>query len=169
MEIPIAELAKRPPQDLYLRRFVNGVVPEVLEILPARAQMTAMQVPADAACMISVQTDGDTQIYHVLLPENLIVRPVDWRRFAYDHEKVVNLLSVCARDNLAPLVFAPNSDEVRKQAETNLMVALGDLSSIFDTKSVRCEWECIDEISRIVTTLKGEHKNGECIEYRFLV
>jgi len=117
-------------------------------------------------------TEEDTQIYSVVLPDGLTVRPVDWRRFAYDHAKVTELLSRCIRDNLQALDFVtfgvwPWSDEQRTFAETTLMVALADLSSIFDIESVRFERH---EDGSLLTTIEGAHKNGEhktcCISFQ---
>ena len=119
------EPAKRPPPYLVLRRFEH----EAVELLPVNARTAAVQDSEAAACRIAVSTDGDTQVFSVNLPESLRVRPVDWRRFAYDHEKVAELLSLCVRDNWLQLIFEPWSDDLRQHAETIMMLALGDLSS----------------------------------------
>ena len=152
------EHAKCPPLTLVLRRFEH----EVVELLPANPPMGALPDQAAAACRIGVRTDGDTQIYHVVLPDHLMVRPVDWKRFSYDHTKVKELLLSCVRDNLLPLGIEPWSEAQKERAEITLRLALGDLSSMFDLKSVRCECQ---EGGRVRTTIEGEHKNGERLSY----
>jgi hypothetical protein len=161
--------AIRPPVHILLRRFVIGAVPEALEIMPTNDRIAPAQDPPEAICRISVMTEGDTQIYSVFLPQGFLIRPADWRRFAYDHARVTELLSLCVRDNLQGLDFVtfgvwPWPDEQREYAETTLMVALADLSSIFDAKSVRFERH---EEDSILTTIDGEHKNGEHGSYCF--
>jgi hypothetical protein len=44
------------------------------------------------------------------------------------------------------------------------MTALRDLSTIFDIKSLRCEY-ILD--GAVATTIEGEHKNGESRVYCF--
>jgi hypothetical protein len=158
---------ERQPAHLVLRRFVRRQAPEVLELMPSNAQIATIQDQADAVCRISVMTEGDTQAYSIHLPESLMVRPVDWRRFAYDHARVAELLSSCVRDNLEALgsvLFEPRplSDEQREGAEATLRLALSDLSSIFDVNSVRCE---SGEDGAFLVTVAGEHKNGETRSY----
>ncbi len=152
------EHAKHPPLAIVLRRFKN----EVVELLPANTQMSADEASASAVLRIRTGTDGDHVVYHVLLPDTLTVQPVDWRRFAYDHSKVAELLSVCVRDNVLPMIFEPRSDDLREVAETTLTVALGDLSSVFDVLSVRCE---SPEPPGLLVTIEGEHKSGERRSY----
>ena len=157
---------------LVLRRFVRGQVPEVLELVPVNAATPTVQSQTDAACRISVMTDGETQVYNILLPERLTVRPVDWRRFAYDHARVAEFLEVCIRDNLGSMesvIFGtrPLSDERRDETEATLRLALSDLGSIFDVTSVKCESR-VD--GTLLVTIAGEHKNGEnrtfCVCFR---
>lgn len=158
--------------NIVLRRFVPGVKPEVIEVMHPNGCLTDPSDPADAVCRLSVMTEGDTQIYSVALPEGFIVRPVDWRRFAYDHAKVAELLSQCVHDNLQALDFVasgfrPWSDEQRAFAEDTLTTALADLSSIFDSKSVRLEFP---EDGTLLTVVEGEHKNGDhkiyCVSFQ---
>jgi len=154
------ENEKLPPLSLVLRRFEN----ECLELLPANAEIAALQGSAAAACRITAKTDGNTQIYRIFLPESLIVCPVDWRRFAYNHAKVVELLACCVRDNFLPLHFEPWSEDLKSHAENTMTLALGDLSSIFDLKSVHCEHP---EGNRFLVSIEGEHKNGEISTLHF--
>ena len=150
--------AKRPPLSLVLRRFEH----EVVELLPADPPTAAPTDPAAAACRLDVRVEGDTRVYHVVLPANLIIRPVDWRRFSYDHEKVKELLSLCVRDNLPLVGFEPWSDAQKARVETALRSALRDLSSVFDLESVNCDGR---EDSRLLATIEGTHKNGERRSY----
>ncbi len=53
-----------------------------------------------------------------------------------------------------------------KEVEATLMVALGDLSSLFDLESLRAE---LKEGSTMQITLRGEHKNGERKTYCVVV
>jgi hypothetical protein len=76
--------------------------------------------------------EGETLVYSLTLPHGTMVRPVDWRRFAYDHSKVAELLGVCVRDNLRTFIFAPWSAAQSYAAEAALTAALGGLSSIFE-------------------------------------
>lgn len=149
------EQARSQPVSLVLRRFKN----EGIELLAADAE-PATQKSERTACRIESRTDGDTQIYSVLLPGNFTVLPVDWRRFAYDHAKVSELLSLCVQDNLLPLSFEPWSDLLRTRIEATVTVALGDLSSVFDAQSARCEPECLQGSGARVI-VEGEHKNGK--------
>jgi hypothetical protein len=149
------EQARGQPLSVVLRRFKN----EGVELSAADAEPTT-QNSERATCRIESRTDGETQIYSVLLPSDFTVLPVDWRRFAYDHAKVSELLSLCVQDNLLPLGFEPWSDLLRERIEATITVALGDLSSVFDAQSVRCEFECLQGSgARII--IEGEHKNGE--------
>jgi hypothetical protein len=141
-----------------LRRFEN----EAVELFTTNEQGSAGHRPGDSSCRIAATPEGDTLVYSLTLPQSLMVRPVDWRRFAYDHSKVAELLAVCVRDNFLSLRFAPWSEDQRKIAETTLMAALGDLSSIFEVTSVRCENL---EGGRLLTTISGSHKNGEVKNY----
>jgi len=43
-------------------------------------------------------------------------------------------------------------------------LALGDLNSVFDLKSVRCESR---EDAGVVITIEGEQKNGQLVNYSF--
>jgi hypothetical protein len=156
------ENVKRPRRRIVLRRFANGLGTEVIELLPGNAPMAAGQDPADAACTLSAWTEGEFCIYTVDLPENLMVRPVDWRRFAYDHAKVEALVSLCVRDNLREVLFEPWSERLRERVETTLMLALDDLRSVFETRSVRCEG---GPDGTIRVTIEGEHKNAEYRSY----
>ena len=142
--------AKRPTLDIALRRFEN----ELVEL--------SFSGPAAAACRIAARADGDAQVYWVHLPAGVAVLPGDCRRVAYDHEKVAELLAQCARDNLAPLGFEPWSEELKERIEATLPVALGDLRSVFETHSVRCERS---GEGRLLITVEGEHKNGESAAY----
>lgn len=148
------------PRSLVLRRFEN----EAIELLPADRQLAAVEDSAGGTCRIAANTDGGVPIYHVLLPDSLAIRPVDWRRFAYDHVKVSELLSLCVRDNLIPLSVEAWSEELRQCIETTLTLALGDLNSVFDLKSVRCE---SGEDVGVVIKIEGEHKNGQLMNYSF--
>jgi hypothetical protein len=152
------EHAKHPPLSLVLRRFEN----EVVELLPANPPTAGESDPAAAACRIDVRAEVDTRVYHVVLPDYLMVRPVDWRRFSYDHEKVQELLSRCVRDNLPQVGFEPWSEAQKARVEATLRLALGDLSSLFDLESVDCEAR---EDNRLLATIEGAHKNGERRSY----
>jgi hypothetical protein len=92
-----------------------------------------------------------------------MVRPVDWRRFAYDHSKVAELVAVCVRDNLRSFSFAPWSEDQKEAAETTLTAALGDLGLIFEVASVRCESR--EGGSWLLATINGNHKNGVVKNY----
>jgi hypothetical protein len=160
------------PVNIVVRRLLTGSNPEVVELMPANSWSEDVLDTVNAVCRISSVTDGDTQIYSVSLPKGFVVRPVDWRRFAYNHDKVAELLSRCIQDNLLALDFVafavrPWSDEQRALAENTLTMALADLGSIFDTKSVRFEFH---EDGTLLTVIEGEHKNGDhklyCVSFQ---
>lgn len=146
----------RPPLTIVLRRFEN----EALELFTTNAP--AGPEPGDAPCRIAATPEGETLVYHLTLPPGLMVRPVDWRRFAYDHLKVAELVAVCVRDNLRSFSFAPWSEDQKEAAETTLTAALGDLGLIFEVVSVRCE---SSEGARLLATVNGSHKNGVVKNY----
>jgi hypothetical protein len=117
-----------------LRRFRH----ETIEII--QATNTASSTASRPIGRVSSYTEEEAQIFAVLLADDYRVRPVDWRRFAHDHAKVKELLSTCIHDNLKTLMFEPWSEDVKQRTETQITAALRDLTSIFDTKSVQCDF-----------------------------
>jgi hypothetical protein len=88
-----------------LRRFPH----EPIEIIQARDSMSP---EANRTSGFSSNTAGGMQVYDVHLADGAQVKPVDWRRFAYDHAKVKELLSSCIQDNLNVFMFYPVSAEL---------------------------------------------------------
>jgi hypothetical protein len=58
-----------------------------------------------------------------MLPDSYAVRPVDWRRFALDEQKMRELLAQCVLDNSAEALFDPLSSEQADRALPLLMPA----------------------------------------------
>lgn len=141
---------------IVLRRLLPPGQPIELvgSIAPAKAD-SAEQLH----CEVQSREEGTFQIYSVRLPDSVTIRPGDWRQFAYDHQKVLELVTQCVRDNLNMPVFEPWpwSSDAKAEVENCLPRALYDLSSVFDLKSVTCEFE--DDL--IVVQVEGEYKNGQ--------
>ncbi|MFT3896367.1 MAG: hypothetical protein QM719_01485 [Thermomonas sp.] len=155
----------RESLSLVVRRFI--VPPESIELAIANADAAGR--PSET-CRIWCREDDDaagTAIYSVTLPECMSIRPVDWRRFAYDHENVASLVARCANDNFGPVYCDLRfpSEAFTSRLEFVLAHALRDLNSIFDLGSVKCEMQ---QGSRLLMQITGEYKNGEattiCIE-----
>lgn len=98
--------------------------------------------------------------YSVELPEFLQVKPQDLRRLAYDHKKVRYLVTICVIDNTRDCVFLPSNDPEYKDVQHRLHLALQDLSSVMDLKSVECGLLQPDE-DKFSVRVSFEHKNGE--------
>jgi hypothetical protein len=118
--------------------------------------------PARTIGRIQVHPEGEVRVFSIELAPGAAVRPVDWRRFAYDHPKVGELLTQCVRDNIGEALFEPRSEDTPRILEKRLAAALADLSSVFDLISAGCE----TEPERITVTITGEHKNGERAVYQ---
>ena len=155
--------AKSRRMCIVLRRFANQGA-AALEIRHASEQAEAGKNPWEEGCTVSALAEGDFIFYRIEFSKGLVVSPGNWKRFAYDHSRVAELLSFCVRDNLNEVAFDPWSDELKERVEGNLMTALRDLSTIFDIKSLRCEY-ILD--GAVATTIEGEHKNGEYRVYCF--
>ncbi len=136
---------------LILRRYRD----ENLELL--------IDATAESGRSVSIAswTERDTGMYQVELPEGVSVKPVDWRRFAYDHERVAELVGRCVADNAGRLTFSVLTGETLREGENALTEALRDLRTLFDTESV--------EMARVETELQvrviGAHKNGRREQY----
>ena len=111
----------------------------------------------NAVCRVAARQAENAFAYHVSVPDGFAVLPVDWRRFAYDHEKVKELLARCIQDNVSLFLFDAWSEDTKQLIEKTLRVALADLNTIFDTKYVECSSEAEDVIR---VEIRGEHKNG---------
>lgn len=145
------------PLSFILRRFICPQ--EAIELV---IEDTGGVPRQSTSCRIWSGQDDDAngiRAYGITLPGNVLVRPVDWRRFAYDHEKVAALIRSCACDNfgLAYCDLDFSAEEYVGRFENVLMRALQDLSSIFDVKSVKCE--LLND--RALTEVTGDFKNGE--------
>ena len=141
--------------EIVLRRYRPS---DRLEIYLASAHSKNALAENATLCSLQSAIEDDCTTYFILLGEGVAAKPVDWRRFSYDHDKVRALLHQCIKDNLkTALLFDVQSNELARQLEHNLSVALSDLTSIFDTKSVRCEIHDGDAL----VTIDGEYKNGE--------
>lgn len=145
------------PLSVIVRRFVRP--PECVELAIENAGV-AMRPPTSCRIWCGEGEDGsETRAYLVELAENVFIRPVDWRRFAYDHEKVASLVVACANDNFGLVCFdlMDSPGEYIGRFEKSFSRALQDLGSIFDAKSVECELreDCL------LTTVAGEYKNGK--------
>ena len=145
----------RPP--FMLRRFLGAPI-EVRKTGPANSA----DPNAGLTCRLAAHADGETEVYEVQLAAHHAVTPADWRRFAYDHARIAELLTTCVTDNLALFGFDPQTDESRSRIEATLAVALGDLTSIFESKSVQCEFT---DDGFIRVAVSGDHKNGETRSY----
>jgi hypothetical protein len=128
------ESTERPKRTLILRRLANE--PLELVAVPIHPRFFS---PRASACRIRAWTDGDSQVFRVELPEGYAVEPVDWRRFAFDQDKMRALLSACVRDNLAESVFEPLTYPTRQHAIAQLTLALADLRSILEVRRVSYE------------------------------
>lgn len=143
---------------VYLRRESNE--PLELEIAAGTSE------PATALARIvgSPWTeDGRSYLlYEVDLAPGVRVRPVDWRRHAYDHERIQALISACVRDQGLALLFEPSEPSRCERVAASMALALRDLGSVFDTKHVRIEEH--DGVD--VVEIEGEFKNGEGVRIR---
>jgi len=141
-----------------LRRFAHSSESEsVVEIYLTNIPDSDRLAFEEPICRFSSIEDNETTIFHLDLANGVAVKPVDWRRFAYDNEMVSSLVTRCVNDNINNIIFEPASDEIARQLEYRLLTALLDLSSIFETKSVHCDFSP----EELLVTIHGEHKNGE--------
>jgi hypothetical protein len=122
-------------REIVLRRFDREPVEIVCLAIPAAAPALV----AGPGTAITSHTDGETQVYRVVLPDGYAVRPVDWRRFAMDEARLRELLAQCVRDNLGEALFEPWSDAWRERAVAKLELALQDLGSMFEVLRVLVE------------------------------
>ena len=146
------------PLTLILRRLKMGSMKEELEISLIHPSSVDGAGPLQSNCIVNVDEDEESVIYMLRISEGVTVKPVDWRRFAYDHNVVNNLIQRAVTDNVRDVVFEPLSDELVKRVEYRLNLVLADMVSIFDTLSVDCELR--EEPSEIYVTIEGEYKNG---------
>jgi hypothetical protein len=137
------------PRSIVLRRFAN----EALELLPSGPGLIRVSSSADAGA----------QVYGLALSPGCGVRPVDWRRVAYDHVEVQRRLRQCTVDNTADAMFAPMSAQLLKELAARIRLALADLSSVFDVVDVTCEAR--EDV--LVVAIDGEFKNGERVTIVF--
>ena len=138
---------------LVLRRHDN----ELLEIVPGARAGANPDSSGLRPCKVWSCDDGETRIYSVSQWADYSVTPIDWRRFAYDHDTVKKLLERCIRDNWASYFGALLNDSLLVRLRTHLEVALKDLSSVFDVQDVTCEQGNEGEV---IVNIEGEHKNG---------
>jgi hypothetical protein len=142
---------------LILRRFIHPQ--ESIELVIESSKAVFHQPISCCICCGEDYDANETHAYALTLPENVSVRPVDWRRFAYDHERVAAFIMACAHDNFM-FVYCDlgfSKEEYIKRFQHVLTRALQDLSSIFDTRSVECELRQ----DHVLTLVTGEFKNGE--------
>jgi hypothetical protein len=136
---------------LILRRFPNEAI-EIVRVADTTAPKAGRTIGR-----ISSHPEGETQIYGILLAVGHQIKPVDWRRFAYDDARVKELLATCIHDNVESFVFEPASADLKQRVETQIAAALQDLTSIFDPKSVHCDFG--KDVMQITVT--GATKNEE--------
>lgn len=144
------------PLPIVVRRFAHAR--ELVELTFAGIPSPS----APAACRVFCDgrdRDDGALAYVVDLPENASIRPVDWRRFAYDHAKIVSLVQGCVQDNLMLAIghHGVLAERHASQVESALASALRDLGSIYDVVSVAVEFAGDDLLVRI----EGEFKNGK--------
>lgn len=137
---------------------------EKLLLMAGNVSVDTGAVSGGAVCALRSWVEGEVCFYSIELPASWQIIPANWKRFAYDHDKIKALLLDCIKDNVQELSFAPWSGIVKLQLENTLHTALGDLSSVFDTGTVACEQ---DSPEKIVVRVEGEHKNGERMTYFF--
>jgi hypothetical protein len=142
---------------IYLRRFPGEAI-TLITTQPAAAASIASVAAADhrLAGHSGSPTERAALLYVIELMYGCMVQPVDWRRFAYEDHKVYEAVATCVKDNLGPFVFMPNTDETERMIRDCMSVALGDLQSIADVKSVACR---LDEYCRTVEVIYAT-KNG---------
>jgi hypothetical protein len=152
-----------PPNGV--RRFGNAG--ETVEL--AFAAMPSPSMPATCRVFCDGQPGDDGALAYIVdLPEHASIRPVDWRRFAYDHAKIAARVQVCVQDNLMLAIghHGALAERHASEVESTLASALRDLGSIYDVASVQVEFVGDDLLVRI----EGEFKNGErsalCIQCR---
>lgn len=148
---------RRQSISLILRRFIHPR--ESIELAVENTELAPRQSTSFRIWSGEDDEASETRAYGVTLPDNVFIRPVDWRRFAYDHERVASLVRSCAYDNFwlvyCDLELSP--EEYVSRFEHVLMRALQDLSSIFDARSVECELQ--DD--HVLMQVAGDFKNGE--------
>jgi hypothetical protein len=113
----------------------------------------------DAIWVYFSHMEGETKIYSVSLPEYFRVKPPDLRIFNYDHKQIEDLIINCLKDNcVSELTFESRSRSLLNTLEHRLFVALQDLNSVLDLKSIKCNLETSGDVS---VNVEFEHKNGE--------
>lgn len=153
------------PLPIVVRRFAHAG--EMVELTFAGIPSPSVPAACRVFCDGRAGDDG-TLAYVVDLPENASIRPVDWRRFAYDHAKIASLVQACVQDNLMLAIghHGALAEQHASQVESALASALRDFGSIYDVVSVGVEFAGDDLLVRI----EGEFKNGErstlCIQCR---
>jgi hypothetical protein len=142
---------------IHLRRF-SGEGITLVTMQPSAAFRIASVASADHRLPneSGSVTSPRVLLYEVELIAGCTVQPVDWRRFAYEDNKVYASIAACVQDNLAQFVFLPGTDETGRTIRDCLSAALGDLQSIADVKSVACRFAD----SRWLIELCYETKNG---------
>jgi hypothetical protein len=74
------------PLTLILRRLKMGEMKEDLEISLNHTSSADGDGSLHSNCVVNVDEDADSVIYILRIAEGVTVKPVDWRRFAYDHK-----------------------------------------------------------------------------------
>ncbi len=145
------------------RRIKWGELVEGVEIVPKDEQSKPIAsddiFSGECIKVHFIKKEEETLFYDVKVPKNFRVKPPDLRRFAYDHKKVESLVANCVKDNFVKYVFEPVNESTLRKLQSELFVALQDLSSVLDLLSVECYAE--SSLGAISVNVKFEHKNGE--------
>ncbi len=153
------------PMQIILRRFRTGPN-SPLTFEPLQIGLNQQDIDINTPCSISGTVDNDICFYAVDIPGHLFVQPVDWRRFAYDHRKIQELLNDCIHDNVVSFGFAENVTIVPDEIQQCLEMALNDLSSVVDLNAVECDSPSEGQLQ---VTVDVDHKNGERANYVFAI
>jgi hypothetical protein len=97
-------------------------------------------------------------VYAIDLPDDCTIAPADWRRHAYDHDTVRQLIAATVGENASLLLFEPMTVEAMPGIEARVRRALLDLGTVFDITDVTCAQSAEGHLTIEVT---GEHTNGE--------
>jgi hypothetical protein len=128
-----------------------------IELLPSPAATDSTRIAAELAPDDLGQVTAAHMIYTIELPDDVDIRPADWRRIAYDHDAIGQLLGATMWHNCRPYDFEPLTPELLKRIEAAQRIAMRDLATVFDVDSVEC---AATPDGLLEVTVSGQHKNG---------
>jgi hypothetical protein len=129
-----------------------------VEFLPTPQGTGPIRVLAEPFREDLGEATGAGMVYLIDLPDGIEVRPAEWRRIAYDHSAIGQLISATVRQNCSLLDLEPLGPDRLRRTEAWLRIALRDLATVFDIQTVDC---ALTSEGGLEVSVTGEHKNGE--------